>query len=78
MERVVHCVWLYFRFNLSYPDVEEIQVSGKRAAFSIGLRNHYLTLQSGRHLYRAGSYRAVMKSRFAVWEEANSIEAIVN
>ena len=24
----------------------------------------------GKHLYRASAYRAVMKSRFAVWEEA--------
>jgi putative transposase len=32
----------------------------------------------GRHLYRASGYRAVMKSRFAVWEEAICVEAIGN
>src|SRR5438876_4102460 len=32
----------------------------------------------GRHLYRASSYRAVMKSRFAAWEEAICLKAIVN
>ena len=31
-----------------------------------------------RHLYRASGYRAMMKSRFAVWEEAICLEAIVN
>ena len=29
----------------------------------------------GRHLYRARSYRAVLKSRFAEWMEAISVEA---
>ena len=29
----------------------------------------------GRHLYRARSYRAVLKSRFAEWREAISVEA---
>jgi putative transposase len=91
-EIISHCVWLYFRFALSFRDVEEmlamrgvslsyetvrewclkfgqtyanalrrkspragdqwrldetVQVSGTRAAFSLGLRNHYLTLPSG-------------------------------
>jgi len=32
----------------------------------------------GRYLYRASGYRAVMKSRFAVWEEAICVKAIVN
>ncbi len=32
----------------------------------------------GKHLYRASGYRVVMKSRFAVWEEAICVEAIVN
>jgi putative transposase len=32
----------------------------------------------GRHLYRASAYRAVMKSKFAMWEEAIRVEAIVN
>jgi putative transposase len=29
----------------------------------------------GRHLYRAHGYREVMKTRFAVWEEATCVEA---
>jgi putative transposase len=29
----------------------------------------------GRHLYRANSYRDVMKSRFAVWEEVTATQA---
>ena len=32
----------------------------------------------GKHLYGAGAYRAVMKSRFAIWKEAIRVEAIVN
>jgi len=32
----------------------------------------------GRHLYRASAYRALMKSRFAVCEEAIGVKAIVN
>src|SRR6267378_4220546 len=44
------------------------------SAFGI-ITSHF---RVGRHLYRASAYRAVMKSRFAVWEEALCIEAIVN
>ncbi len=43
------------------------------SAFGI-ITSHF---RVGRHLYRASAYRAVMKSRFAVWEEAVCIEAIV-
>ncbi len=32
----------------------------------------------GRHLLSASSYRAIMKLRFLVWEEAIAVEAIVN
>ncbi len=32
----------------------------------------------GRHLHGAGAYRALMKSRFADWEEASCAKAIVN
>ena len=44
------------------------------SAFGI-ITSHF---RVGRHLYRASGYRAVMKSRFAVWEEAICVEAIVN
>jgi putative transposase len=44
------------------------------SAFGI-ITSHF---RVGRHLYRASSYRAVMKSRFAAWEEAICVEAIVN
>jgi putative transposase len=44
------------------------------AAFGI-ITSHF---RVGRHLYRASGYRAVMKSRFAAWEEAICVEAIVN
>jgi putative transposase len=44
------------------------------SAFGI-ITSHF---RVGRHLYSASSYRAVMKSRFAVWEEAICVEAIVN
>jgi putative transposase len=36
------------------------------SAFGV-INSHF---RVGRHLYRAGAYRAVMKLRFAVWEEA--------
>ncbi len=32
----------------------------------------------GRHLHKASGYRELMKSRFALWEEAICVEAIVN
>jgi putative transposase len=32
----------------------------------------------GRHLYKACSYREVMKSRFAVWQEVICVETISN
>ncbi len=44
------------------------------SAFGI-ISSHF---RVGRHLYRAGVYRAVMKSRFAAWEEAICGEPIVN
>jgi len=49
---------------------ETIQVTGPRAAFSLGLRNYFLALPSGRHLYRARGYHDVMKSRFVLWTVA--------
>jgi putative transposase len=44
------------------------------SAFGI-ITSHF---RVGRHLYRASDYRAVMKSRFAMWKEAIRLEAIVN
>ena len=44
------------------------------SAFGI-ITSHF---RGGRHLYRASAFRAVMKSRFAVWEEAICVKAIVN
>jgi putative transposase len=53
---------------------------------SAGHAQHFLSVfgiitsyfRVGRHLYRASSYRAVMKSRFVVWQEVVCIKAIVN
>src|SRR5258706_12920713 len=44
------------------------------SAFGI-ISSHF---RVGRHLYRASGYRAVMKSRLAVWERAICVEAIIN
>jgi putative transposase len=44
------------------------------SAFGI-ITSHF---RVGRHLYKASGYRTVMKSRFAVWQEAIHVEAIVN
>jgi len=44
------------------------------SAFGI-ITSHF---RGGRHLYRASAYRAVMKSRLVVWEEAICVKAIVN
>ena len=44
------------------------------SAFGI-ISSHF---RVGRHLYRASGYRAVMRSRFAGWEEAICAKAIVN
>jgi putative transposase len=44
------------------------------SAFGI-ITSHF---RVGRHLYRASGYREVMKSRFAVWEEAICVEVIVS
>jgi putative transposase len=44
------------------------------SAFGI-ISSHF---RVGRHLCRASIYRAVMKSRFAAWDDAICDEAIVN
>jgi putative transposase len=44
------------------------------SAFGI-ITSHF---RVGRHLYKAGAYRAVMKSKFAIWKEAIRVKAIVN
>ena len=44
------------------------------SAFGI-ITSHF---RVGRHLYGASAYRAVMKSRFAIWEEVICVKAIVN
>jgi len=44
------------------------------SAFGI-INSHF---RVGRHLYRASGYRTVMKSRFAVWEGATCVEAMIN
>jgi hypothetical protein len=44
------------------------------SAFGI-INSHF---RAGRHLYRAKGYRAVMKSRLAVWKHATCVEAIIN
>ncbi len=44
------------------------------SAFGI-ITSHF---RVGRHLYRVSAYRAVMKSKFAMWEEAIRVEVIVN
>ena len=44
------------------------------SAFGI-ITSHF---RVGRHLHRASGYRAVMKSRRAVWEEVVCVEAIGN
>src|SRR6266480_1644000 len=44
------------------------------SAFGI-INSHF---RVGIHLYSASAYRTVMKSRFAVWEEAICVNAIVN
>jgi putative transposase len=44
------------------------------SAFGI-ISSHF---RVGRHRYRASGYRTVMKSRFALWEEAICVEGIVN
>jgi putative transposase len=44
------------------------------SAFGI-ITSHF---RVGRHLHGAGAYRALMKSRFADWEEASCAKAIVN
>jgi putative transposase len=44
------------------------------SAFGI-ITSHF---RVGRHLYRAGGYRAVMKARFAIWQKVICVKAIVN
>ena len=48
----------------------------QRFLSAVGIINSHFRV--GRHLYRASGYRAVMKSRFAVWKEAICLEPIVN
>ncbi len=44
------------------------------SAFGI-INSHF---RVGRHLYRASGYREAMESRFAIWEDATCIKAIIN
>ncbi len=44
------------------------------AAFGI-ITSHF---RVGRHQYKARGYRAVMKSRFVVWQEVVCVEAMLN
>ena len=48
---------------------EAVQVSGPGAAFSLSLRDHYLTLPTRATSLPPGVYREMMKRRFAAWEE---------
>ena len=57
---------------------ETVQVSRPRAAFSLRLGIISSHFRLGRHRYSASSYRAVMKSRFALWDEAICEKAITN
>src|SRR5258708_923642 len=48
---------------------EAVQVSASRSALPLSLRDITSFFRVGRHLCRAHGYRAVMKSRFAAWDE---------
>lgn len=43
----------------------------------VGLRTHYLTLASERHLYEASGYRAMVKSIFGRIVRGDSLELVV-
>jgi hypothetical protein len=59
-------------------DDETVQVTTPSAAFPFSLRNHYLTLPSGATSLQSSAYRAVMKLRFALWEEAIALGPMLN
>jgi transposase-like protein len=79
-----HCVWLYFRFNLSLRDVQEIMAKDgvtvshetiRRWCRKFGLRFTQALRRRWWHLLSAGQYRILMNERFHVGHEATATAA---
>ena len=77
VEIINHCVWLYFRFPLSFREVEELMLVR-------GVVVSYETIRrwcakfgqaSRRHRLTADDYRTEMTRRFAVWNEVTGLTA---
>ncbi len=74
---IAHAVWLYFRFSLSFRDVEDLQRERQMRRFkspaqlqrfaSVHGVVHNL-FRVGRHLVRSAHHRLLRRRAFAEWE----------
>jgi len=76
---ISYAVWLYYRFNLSHRDIEDILAErGMRKFKSVGQAQRFVTAHAavynlfnqGRHLVSAHHYRDLRISAFSEWSRA--------
>ena len=76
---ISYSVWLYYRFNLSHRDIEDLLAErGMRRFKSVGQAQRFLGVHAavqnlfnlGRHLVRAEHYRNLRVSAFVEWSSA--------
>jgi transposase-like protein len=88
-EIISHAVWLYFRFSLSFRDVEELLVQRTRLREKKMRRfkstkhaQRFLSafgpisghFQPRRHRLKAEEYRAILQGRFQQWNEITGVK----
>lgn len=73
---ISYAVWLYYRFNFSHRDIEDLLAErGMRSFKSMKQTQRFVTAHAavqnlfnlGRHLVRAQHYRDLRKGAFSEW-----------
>ena len=77
VEIINHCVWLYFRFPLSFREVEELMLArGVAVSYETirrsGICAHF---RPRRQLLSATQWRTEMADRFADWSQVTAPDA---
>lgn len=81
-EIIQYAVWLYYRFNLSHRDIEDLLAErGMRKFKSVEQAQGFLSVHAevynlfnlGRHLVSAKNYRSFRQRAFASWKKAVTI-----
>ena len=77
VEIINHCVWLYFRFPLSFREVEELMlVRGVAVSYETIRRSGiFAHFRPRRQLLSATHWRTEMADRFAVWSQVTAPDA---